>query len=211
MGRNGLPIKKREASQERQSASDSLVSTKEFKLEKGRAKSPGHDPPQRPISHKWDSTETMKLIDEDKKDHKSATSTPKNDQIRPQAATATGECSTTSPDLQHDLPMTFKQVVKNHHSGWLIPVTINQLSTLALLDTGATCSMILPLYETLEATKPIKVKQDEALCLEVIGGGAAPTLGTSNVQIGIAGGQCDHEIVISANKENPDCILGSNF
>ncbi len=43
------------------------------------------------------------------------------------------------------------------------------------------------LYETLQAAKPLKVKQDEDLCIEVIGGGAAPTLGTANVQIGIAG------------------------
>ncbi len=47
--------------------------------------------------------------------------------------------------------------------------------------------------------------------LEVIGGGAVPILGTENVQISIAGGRYDYEIVISANKENPNCILGSDF
>ncbi len=91
-------------------------------------------------------------------------------------------------------------MVKNHHRGWLIPVTINQVATMALLDTGATCTMIgRPLYKTLQDAQPLKVKQDEDLRLEVIGGGAAPTLGTATVQIGIAGGPYEHEIIISAN------------
>ncbi len=101
---------------------------------------------------------------------------------------------------------------KGHHRGWLIPVTINQVATIALLDSGATCTMIgRPLYELLQAAQPLKVRQDENLRLEVIGGGAAPTLGTATVQIGIAGGSYKHEIVISANRENPNCILGSDF
>ncbi len=58
-----------------------------------------------------------------------------------------------------------------------------------LLDTGATCTMIgRPLYEILQAAQLLKVRQDEHLRLQVIGGGAAPTLGTATVQIGIAGG-----------------------
>ncbi len=83
---------------------------------------------------------------------------------------------------------------------------------MALLDTGATCTIIgRLLYETLQAVKPLKVKQDEELHLEVIRGSTAPTLGTANVQIGIAGCRYDHEKVIGANKENRNCILGSDF
>ncbi len=53
-------------------------------------------------------------------------------------------------------------MAKNHHCGWLIRATINQVSTMALLDTGATCTKIgRPLYETLQAAQPLKVKQDE--------------------------------------------------
>ncbi len=55
------------------------------------------------------------------------------------------------------------------------------------------------------------MRQDENLRLEVIGGGAAPTLGTATVQIGIAGGSFEHMLVISANRENPNCILGYDF
>ncbi len=92
---------------------------------------------------------------------------------------------------------------KPFHS-WLIPITMNPRSTLALLDTGATCTMIgRSLY-----VQSLKLKTDEDLRLEVIGGGAAPTLGTATVQIGIAGGSYEQEVVVSANRENPNCILG---
>ncbi len=71
---------------------------------------------------------------------------------------------------------------------------------MVLLDTGATGTMIgRPLYETLQVAQPLKVRQDEDLPLEATGGGTAPTLGTATVQIGIAGGSYEHEIVISAN------------
>ncbi len=63
-----------------------------------------------------------------------------------------------------------------------------------------------PLYEMLHAVTPLKVKTDEDLQLEVIGGGAAPKLGTATVQIGIAGGTYEQEVVVSANRENPNCI-----
>ncbi len=53
-------------------------------------------------------------------------------------------------------------VEEKHCRSWLIPITINQTSTLALLDTGANCTMIgRPLYETLHAIKPLKLKTNE--------------------------------------------------
>ncbi len=66
-----------------------------------------------------------------------------------------------------------------------------------------------PLYETLHAVQPLKLKTDEDLRLEVIGG--APTLVTATVRIGIVGGTHEQEVVVSANRENPNCILGSDF
>ncbi len=68
-----------------------------------------------------------------------------------------------------------------------------------------------PLYEALHAVQPLKLKKDEDLRLEVIGGGAGPTLGTATVQIGITGGSYEQEVVVSVNRENPNCILGSDF
>ncbi len=121
----------------------------------------------------------------------------------PQASTQTSESDTKTTERQSN-PVTISLPTANkHYCWWLIPITINQVSTLALLDTGVTCAMIgQPLYETLQATQPLKVKQDEDLRLEVIGGGAAPTLDTVTVQIGLVGGSYEHEIVISTNREN---------
>ncbi len=93
----------------------------------------------------------------------------------------------------------------------MIPITINQISTLALLDTDATCAVIgRPLYETLQVVqqltliekKTLKPLKDEDLLLEVIGGGVAPTLGMATVQIGIARGSYEQDVVVSANWEN---------
>ena len=96
-------------------------------------------------------------------------------------------------EKQSDLETTPLPMVNKHYHGWLISITINQVSILALLDIGATSTMIgWPLYETLQAVQSLKVKQDEDLHLEVIGGGAAPTLGTATVQIGIVGGSYEH-------------------
>ncbi len=130
----------------------------------------------------------------------------------PQAAASTPKSDVRTLDKPRDLEKTPLPTEKKHCRGWLIPITINQTSTLALLDTGANCTMIgRPLYETLHAVQPLKLKTDEELRLEVIGGGAAPTLGTATVQIRITGGTYEQEVVVSANRENPNCILGSDF
>ena len=130
----------------------------------------------------------------------------------PQAANPTLKSDVRIIDKQSDLKMTPMPAVNKHYRSWLIPITINQISTLALLDTGATCTMIgRLLYEMLQAVQPLKLKTDEDLRLEVIREGAAPTLGTATVQIGIAGGSYVQEVVVSANRENPNCILGSDF
>ncbi len=136
----------------------------------------------------------------------------KDQRTLPRAATPTPLNDVRTLDKPRDPVKTPRPPEKRHCRGWLIPITINQTSTLALLDTGATCTMIgRPLYETLHAVTPLKLKTDEDLRLEVIGGGAAPTLGTATVRIGIAGGTYEQEVVVSANRENPNCILGCDF
>ncbi len=140
------------------------------------------------------------------------TDVEKDQQTLPQAATSTPKSDVRTLDMPCDLEKTPMPPEKKHCRGWLIPITIKQTSTLELLDTGATCTMMgRPLYETLHAVTPLKLKTDEDLRLEVIGGGAAPTLGTATVRIGIAGGTYEQEVVVSANRENPNCILGSDF
>ena len=129
---------------------------------------------------------------------------PKKDQLTlPQAATSTPKSDVRTLDKPRDLEKTPMPTEKKHCWGWLIPITINQTSTLALLDTGDTCTMIArPLYDTLQAVQPLELKTDKYLRLEVIGGGAAPTLGTATVWIGIAGGTYEQEVVVSANWES---------
>ncbi len=118
----------------------------------------------------------------------------------PQAATPTPKSDVRILDKQSDPEKTLMPAENKHCRSWLIPITINQISTLALLDTGATCTMIgRPLYEMLQAVQPLKLKTDEDLQLEVTGGGTAPTLSTATVQIGIAGGTYQEEVVVSAN------------
>ncbi len=87
-------------------------------------------------------------------------------QTNPQANTQTEETDVRASKVQCDQQTTPKPVEKGHHRGWLIPVTINQVVTMALLDTGATCTIIgRPLYELLQAAQPLKVRQDEDLRL----------------------------------------------
>ncbi len=118
----------------------------------------------------------------------------------PQATASTPKSDVRTLDKPCDLEKTPTPAEKKSCRRWLILITINQTSTLALLDTGATCTMIgLPLYKTLHAIQPLNSRQ---LRLEVIGGGTAPTLGTATVQIGIAGGTYEQEVIVSANRES---------
>ena len=113
---------------------------------------------------------------EQKKEKSEQKTDPKKDQLTlPQAAASTPKSDVRTLDKPRDLEKTPMPAEKKHCRGWLIPITINQTSTLALLDTGATCTMIgRPLYETLHAVQPLKLKTDEDLHLEVVAGGAAP-------------------------------------
>ena len=80
----------------------------------------------------------------------------KEDQpTRPQATTPTPKSDVRIIDKQSDLKTTHLSMA--NYRGWLIPITINQILTLALLDTDASCTMIgRPVYETLQAAQPLK-------------------------------------------------------
>ncbi len=202
VGPNGLPVKKRERPR----------CGTAFKLSQGRAGSPRRDPPPRHPLPEWGSTDVEGDLVKKEENQKQTIATKETKLTRPQAAIQTPGSDIRTMDKQSDLGTTPLPVANKHHRGWLIPITINEISTLALLDTGATCTMIgRPLYETLQAVQPLKVKQDADLRIEVIRGSAAPTLGTATVQIGIVESSYKHEVVISANQENANCILGYDF
>ncbi len=85
----------------------------------------------------WGSTDIENPIVKEKENHESTTTRPENNQTGLQAATQTAEDNTRTSGVQCDLLMISTTVAKNHHRGWLIPLTINQVLTIALLDTGA--------------------------------------------------------------------------
>ncbi len=47
------------------------------------------------------------------------------------------EADIRASEVQCDPQTTPKPVERGYHRGWLIPVTINQVATMAILDTGA--------------------------------------------------------------------------
>ena len=160
----------------------------------------------------WGSKNVEEDLVRKEEGQKQTTALEETNSTHNQATTQTPGSDIWMMEKQSEPVTTPLPAVNKYYSIWLIPITINQVSTLALLDTGATYTMIgRPLYATLQTVKPLKVKQDEDLRLEVIGGRAAPMLGITMVQIGIAGGSYKHEIVISANRENPNCILVADF
>ncbi len=131
-----------------------------LKQTQSRAGSPRHDPPLRQFSPKWGSTDVEGDLVKEKENQKPIVTTKENQPTLPRAVIQTPKSDVRTIDKQSDLETTHISAANKHYRGWLIPISINQISTLALLDTGATCTMIgRPLYETLQAVQPLKVKQ----------------------------------------------------
>ncbi len=125
----------------------------------------------------WGSTDVKEELVKEKEKPKQKTAPMEDQPTLPQAAALTPKSDVRTLDKPSDLEKTPMLAEKKHCSGWLIPITINQTSTLALMDIGATCTMIgWPLYETLHAAQSLKLKTDEDLRLEVIGGGVDPNV-----------------------------------
>ena len=125
----------------------------------------------------WGSTDVKAELVKEKEKPKQKTAPMEDQPTLPQAATPTPKSDVRTLDKQNDQEKTPMPTEKKQCRGWLIPITINQTSTLALLDTGATCTIIgRSLYEMLHAAQPLKLKTDEDLWLEVIGGGSAGLL-----------------------------------
>ncbi len=141
-----------------------------FKLSQGRVEGPRHDPPPRHSSPEWGlggkredvHKETVHKETVDKETVNTLTQSPEStkktgeiSQTCPRASTQMEETDIRASKVQCDPQTTSKPMEKGHHRGWLVPVTINQVAKMALLDTGATCTMIgRPLYELLQAAQP---------------------------------------------------------
>ncbi len=97
-----------------------------FKLSLGRTGSPGHEPPPRHLSPEWGSTGVKgELVKEKEKPEQKTV--PIKDQLT--LPTPTPKSDVRTIDKQSNLETTPVPVTNKHYRGWLIPITINQIST----------------------------------------------------------------------------------
>ncbi len=100
----------------------------------------------------------------------------------------------------------------SHPGCWLIPVTVEGIETLALIDTGVSVSMLgRPLYQKIKQLKQLTLQTQETPRLEGVGGNSVPTLGHAEVEVGVGTGKYKAAVVVSACKERPNFIIGADF
>ncbi len=86
------------------------------------------------------------------------------------------------------------------------------VQTLALLDTGASVSMMgRPLYQKVQQVSRLRLQMQDTPWLEGVGGNSVPTLGHTTVRVGIGDGVYKATAVVSARKERPNFINGADF
>ncbi len=109
-----------------------------------------------------------------------------------------------------DLPSDVSVETPSHLGYWLIPITVEGVQTLALLDTSASVSMMgRPLYQKVQQVS-LCVSKGKTPQLEGVGGNPVPTLGHTTVGVGIRDGVY-RATVVSARKERPNFIIGADF
>ncbi len=110
-----------------------------------------------------------------------------------------------------DLPSDISVETASHPGCWLIPITVEGVQTLALLDTGASVSMMgRPLYQKVQVSR-LRLQMQDTPRLEGVGGNLVPTLGHTTVGVGIGDGVYKATVVVSARKETPNFIIGADF
>ncbi len=99
-----------------------------------------------------------------------------------------------------------------HPGCWLIPITVEGVNTLALIDTGVSVTMMgRPLYQKVQQVRALKLQTHDMPRLEGVDGNPAPTLGCAEVEVRIAAGMYKTPVVVSARKERPNFIIGADF
>ncbi len=102
--------------------------------------------------------------------------------------------------------------VVSHPGCWLIPVTVEGIETLALIDTGASVSMLFcPLYQKIKQCKELTLPTQETPRLEGVGGNPVPTLGHAEVEVGVGTGKYKAAVAVSTRIERPNFIIGADF
>ena len=66
----------------------------------------------------------------------------------------------------------------SHPGCWLIPITVEGVNTLALIDTGASVTMMgRPLYQKVQQARALKLQTHDMPRFEGVGGNPVTTLG----------------------------------
>ncbi len=115
---------------------------------------------------------------------------------------------TSDSDVLNDL----SDEVTSHPGCWLITVAVEGVKTLALINTGASVTMMdHPLYEKIEKLRPLHLQMREMPRLEGVGGNPVPTLGSTEVGVDIGAGTHKATVMVSARRERPNFIIGVDF
>ncbi len=100
----------------------------------------------------------------------------------------------------------------SHPGCWLIPISVEGINTLALIDTGASVTLMgWPLYQTVQQVRALKLQTHNMPRLEGVGGNPVPTLGCAEVEVGIAARVYKTPVVVSARKKRPNFVIGADF
>ncbi len=96
----------------------------------------------------------------------------------------------------------------SHAGCCLIPITDEGVNPLALIDTGASVTMMgCPLYQKVQEVCALKLQTHGLPRLEGVDGNPVPTLGCAKVEVGITAGVYKTPVVVSARNERPNFII----
>ena len=107
-------------------------------------------------------------------------------------------------------PLALLGAVRSGDS-WMLPVVINEIPVLALVDTGASVTMISrTVYESMNREKyPLLCSEQSSV--SGVGGGKVGLMGSIKGEFQIAGGTWPLEVYVSQRQEPVSCYLGMNF
>ena len=97
-------------------------------------------------------------------------------------------------------------------NGWILPVTLNGVRTSALIDTGASTSVLSKsIYQAMPVSTRSAVQADHQI-IRGVGNVSMIPIGRMQVDIGIEGsGTYPLEMVVSNANETAGCYLGMDF
>ena len=96
-------------------------------------------------------------------------------------------------------------------NGWVLPITINGVTTGALIDSGASTSVLSKsIYLAMPKDNRSALRPDN-IRLRGVGNSVMIPLGRMEVDIGIAGKLYPIEMVVSSVDETAGCYLGMDF